>query len=547
MLWAVSSAPHRDAGGIGGSASQHAPATGVGNSSQLRAQPLNDRDWVREFEQSRGRPLRVLHVGNIANNAYLNAKFLRGIGVECHVLCFDYYDRFATPEWEDGNGVRRPRWFVQGPFRRCAAYLDAALSERRWQRWFRWHRLSLARAFQTRLTTGRTLPSIRFWAVVARYKLRFARSWLWSLTRFLTRRTLRLVGFNIKEPRVGDPAEVDLNDEPAELEVNASPERQRLVKRFVEAFPARRDSLSLADFAAWDRAPDVWRGLFERYDIVQCYATEPIRALLAAKRPYVAYEHGTLRDFTMGDDPTHRLNALAYRDSDHVFITNGDCLSFAEALGIPRFSPMVHPVDIDQHERDLGEEPRRLRDSLGADVLLLCPLRHDWAIKGTDIHIRALPRIVEENAGRVVMVLTTWGAQVDESARLISELGCGRYVKWLPPLDRLGLITHMKAADVLLDQMVLPHFGATAPQGLAAGVPVIMSYRPESTEWIVDEPAPILAAFDPDGVAEAVRTALDPAWRREFALRAREWVHRYHHPNRVVIEHCRVYRQLLER
>ena len=88
-------------------------------------------DWLRLFERQHGRPLRVLHLGNIANNAYLNAKFLRSIGVDAHVLSYDYYHVMAMPEWEDVElghghgddyqprfsvrdlqGYRRPAWFV---------------------------------------------------------------------------------------------------------------------------------------------------------------------------------------------------------------------------------------------------------------------------------------------------------------------------------------------------------------------------------------------------------------------------------------------------
>ena len=162
------------------------------------------------------------------------------------------------------------------------------------------------------------------------------------------------------------------------------------------------------------------------------------------------------------------------------------------------------------------------------------------------MHIRALPAIVAGTSGTVKLCLCEWGAELDASRALIEELGMTANVVWLPPLNRFQLIAHMKAADVLLDQMALPHFGATAPQGLAAGTPVVMSYDPASTEWIVDEPAPILPAFDPPGVAAAVATALDPGWRAEFAERAQAWVHRHHHPQRVVLEHCRVYRRLTE-
>lgn len=98
---------------------------------------------LRSIERRLGRPLRVLHIGNIANNAYNNARIQRRYGVDANVLCYDYYHVMATPEWEDGNltshvdpffpdwwqtnlrGPRRPPWYVQGPVALCVSYLDA--------------------------------------------------------------------------------------------------------------------------------------------------------------------------------------------------------------------------------------------------------------------------------------------------------------------------------------------------------------------------------------------------------------------------------------
>lgn len=90
-----------------------------------------------------GRPLRVLHIGNIANNAYNNARIQRQYGIEADVMCHDYYHVMGTPEWEDGGlttpvnpmlpdwwasnlrGFKRPSWYVQGPLHLCIEYLDA--------------------------------------------------------------------------------------------------------------------------------------------------------------------------------------------------------------------------------------------------------------------------------------------------------------------------------------------------------------------------------------------------------------------------------------
>jgi glycosyltransferase involved in cell wall biosynthesis len=444
-------------------------------------------------------------------------------------MSYDYYDPMATPEWEEtdesGWAYRRPPWFVQGPFRLCAPYLEALIDGN---------------------TRRRKLYALRIWAY--RHALRHGRlmragvgtkrlaavtlAYAWPLTRLAGRKSLRAVGFTIAEPALSG-------------EAPPNPLAGELARRFAEDFPDRSDTLLAEDVEPWLTAPG-WQELFARYDVVQCYATDPIRALVAEKRPYVAFEHGTLRDFTLGDDPLHRLNALAYREADRVFVTNGDCLAFAQRLKIPDFRPMIHPVDVAQHERVDAQAVRHIRAELKADVVLFSPLRHDWAIKGTQLHIEALPELLASLDAGVVLVLCEWGAEVDRSRELAAQLGVADSIVWRPPLDRRRLIAHMHAADVVLDQMTLPHFGATAPQALAAGTPVIMSYEPASTAWIVGEPAPILSAFTPSEIAAAVRTALDPEWRREFKTRAHDWIYRYHHPDRIVLEHCRAYQEVLE-
>jgi glycosyltransferase involved in cell wall biosynthesis len=102
-----------------------------------------------EFRQKHGRAPTVLHIGNIANNAYINAKLLNEAGYDCDVICYDYYHIMGCPEWEDADfegeigdhflprwwrfdlhGFERPHWFVQGPQDVCLDYLLAKRSGR---------------------------------------------------------------------------------------------------------------------------------------------------------------------------------------------------------------------------------------------------------------------------------------------------------------------------------------------------------------------------------------------------------------------------------
>jgi len=98
---------------------------------------------VEALHRRLGRPIRVLHIGNIANNAYNNAVIQRQYGIEADVACYDYYHFAGCPEWEDGaagigldpflpnwwathlRGFKRPLWFAQAPLIHCVAYLDA--------------------------------------------------------------------------------------------------------------------------------------------------------------------------------------------------------------------------------------------------------------------------------------------------------------------------------------------------------------------------------------------------------------------------------------
>lgn len=103
------------------------------------------------------RPLRVLFIDNIANNAYLNAKALRRHGVEVDVYVGGYYHIMACPEWEEGGFTNfagthnqpdwtrtvglnyvRPDWVIQmrEPF--GLRYLLAKTEGRRWAARFWW-------------------------------------------------------------------------------------------------------------------------------------------------------------------------------------------------------------------------------------------------------------------------------------------------------------------------------------------------------------------------------------------------------------------------
>lgn len=432
--------------------------------------------------------MRVLHIGNIANNAYNNAKFLRRKGVEADVLCYDYTHIMGQPEWEDAefegdadefdprweqvdlNGFRRPAWFIQEE-------LAPRVPGRRKQRFkgqFRLERL--------------VRDPVRWLHVFIKYRLES----LLSGT----------------EPR---PHVVD----------------------FFKIYPARKW------FQQW----------FKGYDLIQAYATEPIHAMLfAAGQPYVAFEHGTMREIPFEDSTTGRLLTLAYRKANKVFITNPDVMTAAQRLGLKNFQFIPHPVD----ETKYRPRPTTVRDQLvnrhQTDLILFAPSRHNWALKGNDRVLKAVARLRAVVRRQPILILSEWGQEVARSKRLIEDLGMAAQVVWTPPLNKMKLIDYYNAADVVLDQFTLGVFGTVTPEAMACGKPVLLYFNREVHDWCYAEMPPVISAQAESDIFERlVELAKDPGYRVAVGQASREWIVKHHGWELVADRQVSVYRELLQR
>lgn len=551
-----------------------------------------NHEWLQQFIAKNKRAPRVLHVGNIANNAYNNAKLLNEAGLDCDVICYEYYHLMGCPEWEDADVVgvtedqfrpdwctvnlgtfERPTWFAQGPLGVCIDYLVAKRKGALGKSRVAWRILKVANktatleqvryeALKERIIARVVSPLRRIWtkfiklqtdplvvewlsaACAARINRDHAITAILylavtSLAVFITL-ILRILFLPLRVL-----ARLVRNRQVSQANRDAFDDRvAALITEFAATYPDRPDQLSAQDLEMYRNVAPLWAALFECYDLVQCYATDPILPMICGHTPYIAFEHGTLRSHTLRDDQICRLTTLGYRRSDHTFITNGDCLEYAKRIKVERYSPMLHPFD-EQKIRARPGRYRQLHDELSVDFLFLCTLRHDWEIKGTDRYIRALPQIAAQIGRRFKLIMTRWGSQLAESEQLAASLGVEDLIHWIDPLPKLALIQTQKSVDALFDQIALPHFGATAPEGIAAGVPVLMSYEPESTAWIVDEPAPILSCWNVEDIVRNVQVALDPSWLEEYRLRAARWIDQCHCAQIVVNSHVDVYRRIL--
>ncbi len=496
--------------------------------------------------------MRVLFIGNVANNAHLNARLLNAAGLDCDVICHDYYHIMACPEWEDADfedEVRdhfapdwsavdlkefaRPEWFAQGPLKLCVRYLLArrggrargarvwwkALGAYRWLRGRKWARVLF-------------LLGSRTWELIA---------WLAFLPVCAVRKAVRtLAGTSRKQGARRSPPEG-----PA----------ARLADAYRRAFPNRPDAVSVDDLASCSSRLPLWKRLFACYDVVQACATDPIFPMLCGAHPYVAFEHGTLRNIPFEDSAAGRLTALAYRLADGVVITNCDNIEAAGKLGLDNYRFIPHPVNVPDASDDRAAESLRseIARKLGADFLVFHPARQHWEErrhpdweKGNDIFLRGFARFVKEVRPRAGAVLVRWGQKVAETEALLGELGIADRVLWVPPQPNLRMIRYIKACDLVADQFFLGAFGSTLPKALACGRACMIYLNEEIHRWCFPELPPVLNARIPDEVFERLEHfSADTGFRRELEEKGRDWYLRYHSPQVVVERHIEMYASIM--
>lgn len=518
---------------------------------------------------SQRKNLRVLHIGNIANNAYLNAKILNEAGFECDILCYSYYHIMGNPEWEDADfvgdagseflpdwnkvnlrGFHRPRWFAQGPLDFCARYLTARRQKKWWREQLDWYLLGIAR-FVARYT-----HLLVYLAKLKRRIKGFLRPGYKAFTKMLhiTYTADSLSKASAAKNSANEGGEGGESTGNPDVSINAKLMRsgasisaedqlyQYLALNFSRAFPERTDQLLEADIEAYldsnyGRRVKMLASLFGQYDVIQAYGTDPILALLSGVHPYIAFEHGTIRSIPFEDNPQGRLTALAYRMADGVIITNCDNKRAAERLKLPDYRFIPHPINEKWIRPGIGKALREsLLRELNANFIIFHPARQHWTAerhpsweKGNDILIEGMARVIHETGMNLGAVFVEWGQKIAQSKALIARLGIEKNIKWVPPVHSANMARFIDACDLLADQFFLGAFGSTMPRALALGKPAMIYIDEEIHRWCFPEMPPVINARTPDQVYDGLKHALeDPSWLADLAQDGRNWYQKYH-------------------
>jgi len=471
-------------------------------------------EWPQRFARHHHRPPRVLHLGNVANYAYVNAKLMRRYGVEAEVIDADYYHIMASPEWYETEVIgdygdeffpdwtkvslgefSRPDWFIQGPRDLAFQYMalratgELAASAR--------VRSTIGRANTVRVSVENQAPVIRQVIFSDNRVFRLARSAAKSILYRVSPATRR---------RLAASSEPVVNDDP----------RRELVP--VELVP-------LFDAAT------LLCGAMSHYDIIQGYTSCGMYPAAFGYKNFTAYELGTLRALPFEDSALGRVCAWTYREAPAVLVTNVDCLGAARRLGIEehRIHPTLHAFDCDEAVAYREDGLSSLPISLDKPYFF-APARHHWHegneswLKGNDVAIHAAGSL--KRAGydfRIVFI--EWGRELDLSKALIKHEDLCDRVVWLKPLSRpmvWKLYTHAVAT---IDQFRAAAFGGVALETMALGRRLITRFDEEAGAAFFRTPPPIFNCATAAEVYEAMRTILgDPHDVRAVGAAARDWM-----------------------
>lgn len=512
--------------------------------------------------------MKTAHSGNIANNAYLVSKFLRRLGEDAHAFHFRHEFIMGHPEWEDAdfdgnldpfdppdwrtipftNGYVRPDWvhYLSGqvdPYVlppdvpagtstrvMAALYSDPAADEgsftararaalgtvgARYNALARVNQLSPREAIEFRILAG----------------ARVAVEWA--------------TGFRAEHAILASPRLRRLIDE--RDAINAASRLQ--------AAGGRATMSMLAKCPFWAS----YRGIADHHDLVQLYGVEAVKGVfLPHDVPLVAFEHSTMRTLPFVNSVQGRLLNLAYRTADACVITNPDVVSSAKRLGLRDYRFIPHPIDEVKYSPPTdGNETairRDLRQATGAELLFLCPTRHEWSnafdSKRSDRVIRAFATYVSNPSHpKAALVLCRWGRDVRASEQLISDLGIEAHVVWKPPMHKTRLRDYYRSCDVVLDQFheSVGTFGTVTAEGLSCALPVIMYFNPKVHEWCLPELPPIQSALTEDEIASRLsELALDAGRRRAIGEASREWIIKWHGWERCARDHLALHLMAVE-
>ena len=430
-------------------------------------------EWLREKS--------ILHIGNIANNAYNAAAYERSLGLKSFAINPDYLHLMSFPFWETDELTAKiemhfnpflfiteknmPDWFLWGNWVEIRKKLDYELIDS---------------AMENSSAEVRTLTKI--------YKSFLRATLELTLRRF--RRTLKTF---------------------------LPPYLQHWIANAL-LFNLRKNLSSSIE------------GIFDQADIICFYG--PHNAFAQAskiKKPFISTEHGTIRDYIWSDSKFAQDSKSSYLKSKKILITNQDCYEIAKTkLGISEQDLIKVPHPTSDFDFQLLRQSRIAKMDSDQVQGIIMPTRHSYPNqadrgKGTRVAIEGIALAVRRYPN-LQFTLCKYGDDVKKSKILLEKLGLENNISWVPIVSRKLLKLNLINYLAVMDQFETPSYGAITIDAIGLGVPVITAHDFNLDTEFFGTAAPVLPCRDAAGILEQITKLVEePKLSREVFEKSTTW------------------------
>ena len=388
---------------------------------------------------------KILHFGNIANNAYLNSKFLRSQQYQSDVISLNYRHIMGQPEWEDADVISHgddfnPNFDLVDKYKKPKWFYDGSL-------------INIIKKFKEEKKIFKNYKVKDLALDVFFYKFYF-------LLFYLIGKTIYFF-FKLK--------------------------CKKNFKNFLLLHKYHIDSILL-------------KRVFKHYDYVIFYGISSMYGYLS-NISYYCYEHGTIRDFPYQQSLIGSLVYVSYKNCKHLFITNCDAINDAKKIGIDKYSFMPHPINEilpkKNYKKNLNKIIKIIDEKKG--IKIFHPSRQHWSKenrnpnldKGNDIFWEGLGLLKKK--GEIFFCISIkWGEHYCKTLELINKLKLEDYVIFIDPLCHLDFVRLLNSVDIVADQFYLGSFGSLAPKALMLKKQVLINYNYDFHSWVFKKHPPFL-------------------------------------------------------
>ncbi len=232
------------------------------------------------------------------------------------------------------------------------------------------------------------------------------------------------------------------------------------------------------------------------YLLQDCYIASRL-----GKKPLVGHAHGSDLRAALNHRVWGRVVRHNILHCDKVLVSTPDILEIAkEYREDAEYLP--NPVDMEIFfPKPSNEKDLKIKVLIASDS--------NWAVKGTDIAIKALSKVKDA----VDVSIINYGRDFGKTVALASSLGVKLEI--LPKALHTSLNRYYWAADVIIDRFTLGSLGLVSLEAIASGRPTLAFV---SSEYSANKEFPLKDLQDVESIAEVITNLPNDLWEKEYSF-----------------------------